>query len=61
MNFYETPNSARRINDVMKERAKQREQMLLLLRLLHLRKVRVKEKLTMRNLTPQKIFVRCWK
>jgi hypothetical protein len=28
MNFYETPNSARRINDVMKERAKQREQML---------------------------------
>lgn len=29
MNFYETPNSARRINDVMKEQAKQRDQMLL--------------------------------
>lgn len=29
MNFYEMPNSARRINDVMKEQAKQRDQMLL--------------------------------
>lgn len=29
MNFYEMPNSARRINDVMKKQAKQRDQMLL--------------------------------
>lgn len=29
MNFYDTLNSASRVNDVMKERAKQREQMLL--------------------------------